>query len=285
MKGAFFIFLTEPIIRGFSFYDIFWLFSVYAVLGWCLEVVFCTVNEGKFVNRGFLNGPVCPIYGFGAVIVILCLTPLSGSVPVLFFGGMILTSLLELVTGYVLKKAFHTSWWDYTDEPFNIGGYICLKFSLGWGIACVFLMRILQPGVAFVIGLVPVGIGKILIIPVAIAFLSDVIVTVHTINAMNRDLGKLANIAEGLHNLSNDMAQNIYDGVQKLQEGQVDLALKKAELSDKRRELMEKRSLLRKRMLDAFPNMRSQLHPDALDAFRAKYKERKEGHEENDEQE
>ena len=130
---------------GFSVYQLLWYFFIYAVLGWCVEVIFCTATTGQWVNRGFLNGPLCPIYGFGMVIVLLCLTPLQGSLPLLFLGSFLLTSALELVTGFVLKKAFHTTWWDYSDQPFNLGGYVCLGFSLAWGLGawrrCAFCTR------------------------------------------------------------------------------------------------------------------------------------------------
>ena len=98
-------------------YDYLFYFVVYSFIGWCTEVCFCSVSTGKFVNRGFLNGPVCPIYGFGMVIVIYILTPVTENVFLLFFGSMILASALELVTGWALKKLFHTSWWDYSDKP------------------------------------------------------------------------------------------------------------------------------------------------------------------------
>lgn len=118
----------------FSLYEIFWYFVIYAVLGWVVEVCFCSINTGGFVNRGFLNGPVCPIYGFGMVAVLVCLWPLRHNIPVLYAGAVLLTSALELVTGWVLKKLFHTSWWDYSNMRFNLGGYICLRFSLVWGV-------------------------------------------------------------------------------------------------------------------------------------------------------
>ena len=79
-----------------SFYLFLWIFFIYSFLGWCLEVCFFALNTGKFVNRGFLNGPVCPIYGFGVVIVVLCLTPLMENTLLLFLGSVLLTSLLEL---------------------------------------------------------------------------------------------------------------------------------------------------------------------------------------------
>ena len=110
-----------------------WIFFVYAFLGWCTEVGYAALRTGRFVNRGFLNGPVCPIYGFGMVIVLFTLEPLAENILLLFLGSVVLTSALEWITGLVLEKLFHQRWWDYSDEPFNVGGYICLRFSLMWG--------------------------------------------------------------------------------------------------------------------------------------------------------
>lgn len=139
----------------YDFQHLLMFFMFYAVVGWCTEVIYKTVCTGKFVNRGFLNGPLCPIYGVGVTIVILCLTPLQDNLLILYVGSVLLTSGLEFVTGFVLEKVFHQKWWDYTDEHFNLGGYVCLKFSLAWGLACVFVMRIVQPFVLFLIDKIP----------------------------------------------------------------------------------------------------------------------------------
>ena len=82
-------------------YQFLWIFFIYAFLGWCTEVSYAALNTGKFVNRGFLNGPVCPIYGFGVVIVLACLTPLKGNFVLLFLGSVVLTSALEWITGFL----------------------------------------------------------------------------------------------------------------------------------------------------------------------------------------
>lgn len=87
-----------------TMYEAVLCFFIYAILGWCVEVIYATVNSGKFVNRGFLNGPYCPIYGFGVLIVVLCLSPVSGSLIPLFFGSVVLTTMLELVTGFLLER-------------------------------------------------------------------------------------------------------------------------------------------------------------------------------------
>ena len=104
-------------------YLLLWIFFVYAFLGWCTEVSFAALTSGRFVNRGFLNGPVCPIYGVGVVIVFFFLDPLRGNTFLLFLGSVLLTSLLEWVTGFVLEKIFHQRWWDYSNEPFNPVSY------------------------------------------------------------------------------------------------------------------------------------------------------------------
>lgn len=130
-------------VLGLTFYELLWYFAIYSFLGWCMEVVFCTVRTGKLVNRGFLNGPVCPIYGFGMVIVLAVLGRFSDNVALLFFGGMALTSALELAGGWALKRFFHTTWWDYSDKPMNLAATsACNSASRGgcasfwWSVFC-----------------------------------------------------------------------------------------------------------------------------------------------------
>lgn len=196
---------------GLTLYQLFWYFSIYAVVGWCVEVCFCTVNTGKFVNRGFLNGPVCPIYGFGMVTILILLLPLQDNILLLFAGSVVLTSALELVTGFVLKKMFHTSWWDYSDVPFNIGGYICLKFSLAWGLGGVIVVRVIHPFVAMLVEIVPHIVGVVLIPVVLALFLCDAAVTAAGIGRMNRDLGRITEIAKGLRAGSDVLAKDLGD--------------------------------------------------------------------------
>lgn len=252
----------------FSLYELFWLFSVYAVLGWGLEVCFCTINTGHFVNRGFLNGPVCPIYGFGMVLVVLVLTPVSGSVLALFFGGMVLTSAIELIGGWALKKLFHTSWWDYSDQPFNLGGYICLKFSLAWGLCVVAVMRVLQPLVSTFIGFVT-GIGGgipgfILAALIFIAFVCDLAVTVNAVSKMNRDLGAIDDVARLLHEGSEAISERLGTAALAVDENVDEKKLDAAARMDlMRAELLDHKNAVANRLMRAFPNMKSVGHADA----------------------
>lgn len=194
-------------------YQFLCIFFVYAFLGWCTEVSYAALQTGKFVNRGFLNGPVCPIYGFGVVIILACLIPLKQHFILLFLGSVVLTSLLELVTGFVLEKLFHQRWWDYSDDPFNIGGYICLKFSIAWGLACLFVVDILHPTIQWVIALVPRGLGWVLLGVFAACMAVDLAATVSTIAKLNRKLEHIDQLAGRIREASNEFGENLADKV------------------------------------------------------------------------
>ena len=120
-------------------------FFTYGFLGWCTEVAYATTKQHKFVNRGFLNGPICPIYGIGVGVVVQFLTPVRENLILLYITSTILVTLIEWVTGFLMDKIFHHKWWDYSGQPLNIGGYVCLLFSLVWGAACVLIVKIIHP--------------------------------------------------------------------------------------------------------------------------------------------
>lgn len=194
-------------------YQFLCIFFVYAFLGWCTEVSYAALQTGKFVNRGFLNGPVCPIYGFGVVIIIACLTPLKKDLLLLFLGSVVLTSLLELATGFVLEKLFHQRWWDYSNDPFNLRGYICLKFSIAWGFACLFVVDILHPTVKLLIALMPRTVGWVLLAISAVSMAVDLAATVSTIAKLNRKLEHIDQLAGRIREASNEFGENLADKV------------------------------------------------------------------------
>lgn len=193
----------------YTVYEYLAFFLIYSFLGWCAEVVFNTVNTGQFVNRGFLNGPVCPIYGFGMVVVIVCLTPVQEHFLLLFAGSVLLTSLVELAGGYLLEKAFQTRWWDYSEFPYNIGGYVCLKFSLLWGLGCTAVFRGVQPLVAGLVRWVPLTALKIIIAVLFLVLLADFIVTVASVIRFNRNLGYLDELSRMMRQVSDEIGEGL----------------------------------------------------------------------------
>ena len=194
-------------------YQFLWIFFVYAFLGWCTEVSYAALLTGKFVNRGFLNGPVCPIYGCGVVVVLAGLEPLKGNFVLLFLGSVVLTSALEWATGFVLEKLFRQRWWDYSDKPFNLGGYICLEFSIMWGFACLFVVDILHPSIEFFIRLIPHTLGWVLLGLFSAAMAVDLAATVRTIAKLNRQLDQIDQLARRLKTASNEFGENLADRV------------------------------------------------------------------------
>ena len=112
-------------------------FFIYSFIGWCGEVVAAALHRKKFVNRGFINGILCPIYGLAAVFCAIFLPELKDNVVILFMGGVILTTVLEYITGRIMENLFHKKLWDYSQKKFNLDGYICLQYALLWGVLTV----------------------------------------------------------------------------------------------------------------------------------------------------
>lgn len=128
-----------------SWLSLFWLFFFYSFIGWCIEVCSAAVQHRKFVNRGFVAGPLCPIYGFGAMLFEIFLPELTEYPFFLFLGGFVLSSLLEYSTGMFFEKVYKKKLWDYSRFRYNVGGYICLPFSLLWGALSVVTVMFADP--------------------------------------------------------------------------------------------------------------------------------------------
>lgn len=186
-------------------------FVIYSVLGWCCEVAFAAMVDGKFVNRGFLSGPYCPIYGFGVCFVLFCLNPIKHNFVLLFIGSVVLTSVLEYITGFVLEKLFHERWWDYSTEKFNLRGYVCIKFSIMWGLACLIIVDIVHPAFERIVSLVPLKLGVIVLVLIIAVYIADFISTIIGVNRMGKYLTLLRDTSERLNKLSVSMGENISD--------------------------------------------------------------------------
>ena len=265
----------EGFMQGIDVYQILWFFMVYAFLGWCTEVVYAAVTTGEFVNRGFLNGPLCPIYGFGVIGVVYALRPVADQFFLLFIGSVLLTSALEWLTGFVLEKLFQNKWWDYSDKPFNLNGYICLAFSILWGLACVFVIRIVHPTVVTFVEFMPQLVGWFILMAGLILFVSDLTVTVFAVIGLNKRLEQLDVIANRLKYLSDELGENISDYTLTMMEKNEQLRDKVGEykqdaelkmeiyrqeaeaLLNSRKELLLKSKAIQRRLVKAFPRLSS----------------------------
>ena len=233
-------------IAGISYYHIFQYFLIYSFLGWCTEVAYAAVCEGRVVNRGFLNGPVCPIYGFGILAVFGTInTGLSrfgtGSsytnLLLIFMCGMALTTMIELLGGWALDKIFHARWWDYSDRPFNFHGYICLQFSLLWGIGIVLVVEVLHPLIAATFDrILPETVGWPLMYFLYIVYAADTMLSVMIMVGLNKRLAELDEMQKRMRVVSNTLSDGIgrsaLGTAQYIGEAKVQAALAKAEAID-----------------------------------------------------
>jgi len=125
--------------------DYIFIFFFYSNVGWFFESLYCSAPVKRWINRGFLTGPICPIYGAGAIVMDVFLAPLSGRWYLVYFGGMVLCDIVELVTGIILDKLFNQRWWDYSGKFMNYKGYICLKHTFIWGGVALFNVKLMHP--------------------------------------------------------------------------------------------------------------------------------------------
>lgn len=284
-----------------QFYFFALYFFVYGFAGWCTEVGYAAAQQGKFVNRGFLNGPICPIYGIGVGMVVQFLTPVEENLILLYFASTLLVTLIEGFTGYLLDKIFHHKWWDYSNLPLNIGGYVCLRFSLIWGVACVAIVKVIHPLIHKALSFLPVTLGVILIVLLGIVLFADLYVTASGILKMNRRLEAMEKIASELRELSDKVGENIYENVMDTMEfheekkEQLDQAteelrddMKKRveeqkarmdemkarmdELKARYEEMAENRTKVGERLVKAFPGMQSRLHHEILEELKERVK-------------
>ena len=248
-------------ICGMTYYQICWYFLIYSFGGWGVEVIFHAVALGKVVNRGFLNGPVCPVYGFGVLSVFAMINMLQSSGHqmndgMIFLFGVILATVVELIAGWLLDVCFHARWWDYSDKPLNFHGYICLEFSIIWGLAIVLVVKVFQKYVENHTSPHADSIfGWIILAILYCVYLADLIVTVAVIRGLNKKLTRLDKIRSDMRivsdKISDTVANTTIDTAQVIEEGKVQTALAKAELREvaeaKKDQSIEK---LRKRKME-----------------------------------
>ena len=167
------------------------VFFLYCFLGWCFESTVVSVQQRHFVNRGFLRGPMLPIYGFGATILLHVSLPLYNRPVALFFASMAAATAFEYVVGVIMEKLFKVKYWDYSEHRFQFQGRICLQSSLCWGFLGLILARVIHPPVEWIVAGLPFAALVIVDILLTAAFASDVAVSVRTALDLARLLEEL----------------------------------------------------------------------------------------------
>lgn len=169
---------------------ILWFF-LYSIIGWCWETLICSIRQRKFINRGFLNGPYCPIYGYGAILNILVLGAVENPV-LLFFAGALLSCSLEYLTSWGMEKLFHARWWDYSKRKFNINGRVCLLGAVVFGAFAVLLIKILHPFFYSFMAGIPYPVKHYIVVILIALYLADNIYTFTSLSKFNERLKELS---------------------------------------------------------------------------------------------
>lgn len=155
------------------------LFYLYCFIGWIWESCYVSLKKHKWINRGFLKGPLLPIYGSGAIVVLISTLTVENNLLLVFVIGVISATILEYITGVAMEKLFHVRYWDYSKEPFNINGHICLISSLAWGVFSVLLVRFVNPNIARLVIIIPNGISEV------ISYIITVFITIDVVQSFN----------------------------------------------------------------------------------------------------
>lgn len=225
-------------------------FMIYSIVGWIYESILCSVTQKKLVNRGFLNGPYCPIYGVGAVLDILVLGRIENPAA-LFLLGALLTCSLEYLTSYLMEKLFHARWWDYSERKFNIRGRVCLIGAVVFGAFSTVLILGIHPFVREMTGKISERFLPVITICLFILFLADNLVTIIGFTGFH---AKLAELSQLLDQKKAEAAQT---------------------MDAYRNEVAHKLNGQQRRMLAAFPKLKSVKYNELLSELRQEIRRRK----------
>lgn len=186
-----------------------WLlfFFIYCFFGWVWESCFVSVRKKQWINRGFLHGPVIPIYGFGAIVILLSTLRVRENLLLVYLLGMLGATALEYFTGASMEALFHVRYWDYSDKPLNLGGHICLRVSLGWGVFSVLLVRFLHPPVESLVLRVPEAAGEPAVLVFLAAFAVDMTLSVREALDLREMLDNLAESSAAVAYIQSRLSQ------------------------------------------------------------------------------
>ncbi|MDT2672927.1 putative ABC transporter permease [Enterococcus dongliensis] len=253
------------------FTNVVLLFFCYSFIGWLWETVYCSIKARHFVYRGFLLGPITPIYGFGVVGVLYLIEPYQQNIVLLFFLALILVTVLEYLTSFLLEKIFHLTLWDYKDVPLNINGRIAVPVSLFWGVACVFIVRVLNPYLMHLITGWQQRFGLFLPMILLMVISFDLGFTLANLASLRQAMNKMSTtIQDKKEQVQADLGELKVAAEERLQNHQWLTEIKE---QPEWRKQLPKLNFQERRFLTSFPNMKSKEIKSPLTEIRQLAKE------------
>ncbi len=287
-------------ILGFSIFDLYFYFMIYSFLGWALESAYVSASNKTWTNRGFISGPLCPIYGTGATLVIVALTPFKNNLLLMFLGGVFIATVVEYVIALLLEKIFHATWWDYSQMRFQLQGRICLRRSLEWGVLTVVMMHLIQPPIQRFVAWIPRTTGEFIGVLLLMYLMADASVTVMNIFQLKEKIARLEEaglglrekmesvtlfeakkefldyleglpIAEALNNLKARLEEHNGQMMQLRAEERLKFEFFLSEMKDKlekRDKILKRNTLTERRIAKAFPRLNFKNYNEAFAALK-----------------
>ena len=185
----------------YTWYQWLTFFYLYCFFGWIFESTYVSLKQKRFVNRGFLRLPMLPLYGSGAVMMLWVSLPFQDSLILTYISGVIGATALEYVTGYVMERLFKVRYWDYSNQPFNIHGYICLSSSIAWGFLTIFMTHLIHKPIARAVLAMPLYWDLFFVFFVTVLFVYDSIVCTKEALAFGKSLEAMQKLRAELDNL------------------------------------------------------------------------------------
>lgn len=250
------------------------LFFFYCFCGWVWESCYVSVRQRRWVNRGFLQGPLLPIYGSGAIIILFATLPVAGSLPLIWLFGMLAATALEYVTGAAMEALFKVRYWDYSNQKFNLNGHICLTSSIAWGFFSILLVRFIHPPIGRLLADVPGWLVDPLALALTALFTVDAVRSVQAALDLREALTRLTEENEELCRLAKRAevaAAFAEDDLRRFRERtEVEKLLMQSRIEEElaeRRQAREERKLRRQELVEEGLRRRTEIKLDILDTI------------------
>lgn len=237
------------------------MFFVFSAIGWIIESIYCSLGNKKLINRGFLYGPVCPIYGTGALVFEILVTPLSQPAEkrwwLVAIVGMILADIVEYLTSYIMEKLFNARWWDYSENFLNLHGRICFKHTCYWGLFSLIYVYAVSPLYKHAIDFVPQNIRNAAVGVIIVIFIVDLIFTVKATMDIQKLMRKIDSLKASLNEYGEILklaAESIKDATE------ITYSDKKAELANQFKDIKESMDALNEKSSRIYSGITKRLY-------------------------
>ena len=242
-------------------------FVVYSIAGWVYEVIICSIEQRHYVDRGFLHGPYCPIYGAGAVVNLLIMGNIDNAA-VLFLAGMVTTTTLEYITSVVMEKLFYARWWDYSQMRFNLNGRVCLLGSLVFGAMITLLIKVVHPAVSGITDQIPSMYRNITAAALLIILILDTVFSAMRMSAFNEKLNGLQKKINDALGAYKTRALDLRSAIAKRTKREDE-----ARLNRETSEIFMRMTRFERKIMRVFPRFKSVRYSDALEQLKEKSKD------------